>query len=218
MSATLLQRLLLVMPPPRLLGLFLRPSMFRYIEGMMEMRGRSDRRLPLPQRHRLPLWFLQRHHQRVCLILTLVLMNGILTLIVVEPRVYSITTLLHLSHEPEIKVISLEQKERLKQVLPEVVMNRKMRKAMEYHAIQERVRAKAQAQAQRNTTNSPSKKSNDAHSQPASGKPEKQQQQQRQRPRQRRPSRAGAERRRNASKVVDEASWRTLRLPPVSAV
>lgn len=122
-------------------------------------------------------------------------------LLVLEPRVYSIATLLELSHDPEIKLISLEQKERVKKVLPEIVMNRKMRKALEYHAIQERVRAKVQAQS--NPTDKPVTLT---------------QQQQRQRPWQRRQGRSGAERKRNAGKVVDEVSWRNLRLPSVAAV
>jgi len=139
-----------------------------------------------------------------------------------KPRVYSIATLLHLSHEPEIRVISVEQKEKLKEVLPEIVMNRKMRKALEYHAIQERIRAKAQAQTKakaqpKATNNPPSKKLNGPHAQSTPNKPVTSQQQQKQRPRQQMPGRASAEKRRNANKVA-EAGWRGVRLPAVSAV
>ncbi|KAF9446043.1 hypothetical protein P691DRAFT_777144 [Macrolepiota fuliginosa MF-IS2] len=139
-----------------------------------------------------------------------------------KPRVYSIATLLHLSHEPEIRVIAMEQKEKLKEALPEIVMNRKMRKALEYHAIQERIRAKAQAQTKakpqtKAANNPPSKKPNSPYTQSTPNKPVPSQQQQKQRPRQQMPSRASAEKRRNANKAP-EAGWRGVRLPAVAAV
>ncbi|KAF5356846.1 hypothetical protein D9756_006806 [Leucocoprinus leucothites] len=133
-----------------------------------------------------------------------------------KSRVYSITTLLQLAHEPEIKLVSLAQKDKLRDTAPEIVMNRKMRKALEYHAIQERMRVKALAQA----TEIPLKDAHDASSpnpHPISDVPIKfSPQQQRQRPGARRSVRSSAERRRNVSKAVDAASWRTFRLPSVA--
>ncbi|KXN93135.1 hypothetical protein AN958_00059, partial [Leucoagaricus sp. SymC.cos] len=132
-----------------------------------------------------------------------------------EPLVYSISTLLHLAHNPKIKLISLAQKDKLREAMPEIVMNRKMRKALEYHVIQERVRAKAQDHAQsqnkndHHATETPVK---NPHPHPVSGAPVKLSQQ-RQRPGMRKP---GVERRRNANKVMDEASWRVFRLPSVA--
>ncbi|KXN84056.1 hypothetical protein AN958_00506 [Leucoagaricus sp. SymC.cos] len=136
-------------------------------------------------------------------------------LFVVEPLVYSIDDLLHLAHNPEIKLISLAQKDKLRETMPEIVMNRKMRKASEYHAIQERVRAKAQDHTQsqnkndHHATETPVK---NPHPHPVSGAPVKLSQQ-RQRPGMRKP---GVERRRNANKVMDGASWRVFRLPSVA--
>ncbi|KAJ3570719.1 hypothetical protein NP233_g4213 [Leucocoprinus birnbaumii] len=128
-----------------------------------------------------------------------------------KSRTYSITTLLHLAHDPEIKLISLAQKEKLRETAPEIVMNRKMRKALEYHAIQERVRAKALTQP----TETPSK--DVPHPHPISDAPVKfSPQPQRQRPGMRRPGRPAAERRPNVSKAMDAASWRTFRLPSVA--
>jgi len=131
-----------------------------------------------------------------------------------KSRVYNIATLLQLSHEPEVKLISLERREVLKQTLPEIVMNRKLRKMTEFHVIQER--AKTRPQVQRDTTPQQVAQGPNPPRAPITSS----QQQQRQRPGQRRQPRAiGTERRRNASKVVDEASWRTLRplrLPAVA--
>lgn len=119
-----------------------------------------------------------------------------------ESRVYSIATLLLLSHEPEIKPISVHHREMLKEKFPEIVMNRKLRKATEFHVIQER--AKTREQVQREAP-MPQQKPNPHHIPVA-------QPQQRQRPGQRRqPRPIGTDKRRNASKVVDEAGWRTLR-------
>jgi hypothetical protein len=126
--------------------------------------------------------------------------------------VYSINTLLHLAQDPEIKLISLAQKDRLRETVPEIVMNRKMRKALEYHAIQERVRAKSLAQTQHDITEN----SNYPHPHPISDAPVKLPPQQRQRPGMRRNGRTAVERRRNVNKPLDDASWRTFRLPSVA--
>lgn len=115
-------------------------------------------------------------------------------------RVYSIAELLDFSREPEVKAITVEQREKLKKELPEIVMSRKMRKATEYHMIQERVRANAVAHAQAQLAQVTKPKNN----LPAAAT-----QQPRQRPGQRRMPRTVG--RRNATKIVDEASWRALR-------
>lgn len=125
-----------------------------------------------------------------------------------KSRVYSIATLLLLSHEPEIKLISLDRREMLKEKFPEIVMNRKLRKATEFHVIQER--AKTREQVQREAP--PPQQKVQGPNPPHVSVTAPQQQQQRQRPGQRRQARPiGTEKRRNASKVVSEASWRTLR-------
>ncbi len=109
----------------------------------------------------------------------------------------------------------------LKQTLPEIVMNRKLRKATEFHVIQERAKTKEQVQREALTQLKQNVQNPKLHHVPAAPS-QQQQQQQRQRPGQRRQPRAiGTERRRNASKVVDEASWRTLRpmrLPSAVAI
>lgn len=119
-----------------------------------------------------------------------------------KPRVYSISTLLHLAHDPEIKPISLVQREKIREVLPEIVMSRKMRKSLEFNAIQERLRIKALARP----SGTPSKDVRVSTS--ISSGTSLPQQPQRQS--------SKARKQRKPNNVMEEVSWRTFRLPFVA--
>ncbi|XP_006463529.1 hypothetical protein AGABI2DRAFT_194331 [Agaricus bisporus var. bisporus H97] len=133
-----------------------------------------------------------------------------------KPRVYSIATLLDISHDPEVKAISQQIKEKIKESAPEIVMNRKMKKSIEYHAIQERMRVKQekrehQAQKrhpQQQQQQQPQRHEVDIH-QPILDKiaplP-----QQKQRIWQKKPTRNASERQRNAGRIVEETNWRRI--------
>jgi len=119
-----------------------------------------------------------------------------------ESRVYSITTLLHLAHDPEIKPISLVQREKIREVLPEIVMSRKMRKSLEFNAIQERLRIKALARP----SGTPSKDVRVSASIPSGTSLPHQPQWQR----------SKARKQQNPNNAMEEVSWRTFRLPFVA--
>ncbi|KAF9459641.1 hypothetical protein BDZ94DRAFT_996735 [Collybia nuda] len=124
-----------------------------------------------------------------------------------HPLVYSRDALLGLMHSPLAR-LPLGTRESLRAAFPELVTNRRQRKALEYHThIQSQVQVQVHAQPQ----------------------PQPQPQAQRQarlqsksffpfvrvQPRRNRPAGRAPERRRNATKVVDEASWRGRRVVPV---
>jgi len=119
-----------------------------------------------------------------------------------ESRVYSITTLLHLAHDPEIKPISFVQREKIREVLPEIVMSRKMRKSLEFNAIQERLRIKALARP----SGTPSKDARVSTSTPSGTSLPQQPQRQC----------SKARKQRKPNNAVEEVSWRTFRLPFVA--
>lgn len=139
-----------------------------------------------------------------------------------KPRVYSIATLLDISHDPEVKAISQQIKEKIKESAPEIVMNRKMKKSLEYHAIQERMRVKQEKreqqaqkrhpqQQQQQQQHQPHRHEVDIH-QPILDKiaPLPPQSQQKQRIWQKKPSRNVSERKRNAGRIVEETNWRRI--------
>jgi len=125
-----------------------------------------------------------------------------MTYLAAESRVYSIATLLHLAHDPEIKPISLVQREKLRELSPEIVMSRKMRKSLEFSAIQERLRIKALARP----TGTPSKDVRVSTSTSSGTSLPQQSQQLRPKPR----------KQRNSNNAMEEVSWRTFRLPFVA--
>lgn len=120
-----------------------------------------------------------------------------------ESQVYSITTLLHLAHDPEIKLVSMVQREKIRETSPEIVMSRKMRKSLEFNAIQERLRVRALVQPTENI-----RASDHPHSTPSKSSLKLPQQPQRQ------PLRA--KRQPSPNKAMEEASWRIFRLPFVA--
>jgi len=120
-----------------------------------------------------------------------------------ESQVYSITTLLHLAHDPEIKLVSMVQREKIRETSPEIVMSRKMRKSLEFNAIQERLRVRALAQPTENI-----RASDHPHSTPSKSSLKLPQQPQRQHLR--------AKRQPSPNKAMEEASWRIFRLPFVA--
>lgn len=139
-----------------------------------------------------------------------------------EPTfIYSRDTLLALAASP-LSRISVATRDTLRTRLPELVTNRKQRKAMDYHA-----NARAQAQAKPTApaqAKAPAQAQTKAPAQvqtktPAQTQPKPQPLQnadQNKNPvrataRRTRPVGRTADRRRNATKVVDEASWRGRR-------
>lgn len=129
---------------------------------------------------------------------------------------YSIATLLDISHDPEVKAISQQIKEKVKESAPEIVMNRKMKKSIEYHAIQERMRVKQEKREHQAQKRHPQQQQQqpqrhvevDIH-QPILDKiaplP-----QQKQRIWQKKPTRNAPERQRNAGRIVEETNWRRI--------
>jgi hypothetical protein len=135
--------------------------------------------------------------------------------VIIEPRVYSIATLLDISHDPEIKLISQVIKEKVKETAPEIVMNRKMKKSIEYHAIQERVRVKQEKREQQCQKRHAQQQQHHevVVSQPILDKIaplSSSQLQQKQRMWQRKPNQNATDRKRNPGRIVEETTWRRL--------
>ena len=107
------------------------PNMYPSIDESM-MQFRAARYHLRSQTHLLPLSLLQSHIHPVSLCSPPATCRHMTC--APESRVYSITTLLHLAHDPEIKPISLMQREKIRKVIPEIVMSRKMRKSLEFSA------------------------------------------------------------------------------------
>ena len=175
------------------------PNMYPSIDESM-MQFRAARYHLRSQTHLLPLSLLQSHIHPVSLCSPPATCRHMTC--APESRVYSITTLLHLAHDPEIKPISLMQREKIRKVIPEIVMSRKMRKSLEFSAIQERLRIKALARP----SGTPSKDVRVSTSTP-SGTSLPQQ-----------PQRQGskARKQRKPNNAMEEVSWRTFRLPFVA--
>lgn len=112
-----------------------------------------------------------------------------------RPLTYSRETLLSLASSPLAR-LAPETRDSIRNALPELIMNRKMRKAIEYHATQLEHQKRQQQQQERAAqptkfTRSPV---------PAA--------------RRSRPIGRAPERRRNAlEKLVDDQSWRAMRMP-----
>lgn len=157
-------------------------------------------RLPSPM-HLLPLSLLQSHLHQVSKSSFSILTTH--PHMIPESQVYSITTLLHLAHDPEIKLVSMVQREKIRETSPEIVMSRKMRKSLEFNAIQERLRVRALVQPTENI-----RASDHPHSTPSKSSLKLPQQPQRQRLR--------AKRQPSPNKAMEEASWRIFRLPFVA--
>jgi hypothetical protein len=128
----------------------------------------------------------------------------------IEPRVYSIATLLDISHDPEIKLISQQIKDKVKETAPEIVMNRKMKKSIEYHAIQERVRVKQEKREQHPQKRLPQQQHEAVISQPILDKLASQHPPQKQKTWQKKPNQTATGGKRTAGRVVEETNWRRL--------
>jgi len=176
------------------------PNMYPSIDGSM-MQFRTALYRLHSRTHLLPLSLLQSHNHPVSLHSPPAACRH-MTCFAPEPRVYSISTLLHLAHDPEIKPISLVQREKIREVIPEIVMSRKMRKSLEFNAIQERLRIKALARP----SGTPSKDVRVSTSTPSGTSLPQQPQRQS----------SKARKQRKPNNVMEEVSWRTFRLPFVA--
>ncbi|TFK38201.1 hypothetical protein BDQ12DRAFT_684164 [Crucibulum laeve] len=149
-------------------------------------------------------------------------------------NIYSIPTLLSIASSP-LATLSPKKKEHIRSTLPELVMNRKMRKSIEYHSHhphtlhhvesprkQERSASPARSEASSSSTSEHSTTDLAAPTPTARPQPTRtpSQSAKRQAPRRNRPAGRAPERRRNAlmfgrkiQGVADAASWRMPTVP-----